>query len=121
MPRRARDSSALFDVPAGRKGRVEAGLDKAVAAARRSGGLAEVDTAVLTLARAQARACDVAEAARDVWALARIGGELRETLVRMRLDPVSRGANRDQVVEFLRDLANPEYTGGGPAVGDAEG
>ena len=101
-------------------GRVEAGLNKALAAARKARSLADVDTAVITLARAQARACDVAEAARDVWALARIGGELRETLMRMRLDPVSRGANRDQIAEFLRDLANPEHTGGA-AVDDAEG
>lgn len=117
---KGRDTSALFDVPRGRKGRVETALDKALTAARRAGGLADVDAAVMTLARAQARACDVAEAARDVWALARIGGELRETLMRMRLDPVSRGANRDQIVEFLKSLGTPEYTGGAP-VGDAEG
>jgi chemotaxis protein histidine kinase CheA len=123
VSRRPRDSSALFDVPVGRKGRVESGLDKALGAARRAGSLADVDAGVYTLARALARGCDVAEAARDVWALARVSGELRETLMRMRLDPVSRGSGRDQALEFLRDLANPEYAAADPGaeVRDPEG
>jgi hypothetical protein len=105
--RRRRDTQALFDVPPGRKGRVERALDAAILVARRAGVLAEVDGAALTLARAQARGVDIAEAGQDVWALARIGAELRETLQRLRLDPVSRGAQTDDVKDFLAALAHP--------------
>lgn len=96
---------------------METALDKAIVAARKGGMLADVDAAVLTLARAQARGVDAAEQERNTWALAAIGRELRETLIRMRMDPVSRGANRDELVNFLRDLAKPDSSAG-PAVGD---
>lgn len=116
MPRRPPRDDALFALPARRKGRVEAALDKAIVAARAAGGLTDVDAAVLTLARAQARGVDAAETDRNVWALAAIGRELRETLSRMRMDPTSRGGNRDELVAFLADLAKP--TGAGTTVGD---
>ena len=115
-----RDTSALFDVPAGKRGRVETALNRSIAAARKTKSLDEVDAAALGLARAQARGVDVAEAARDVWALARIGGELRETLIRLRLDPVARGARSDSLTDFLASLSAPTVTGG-PAVGNAPG
>jgi len=111
--RRRRDTQALFDMPPGRKGRVERAVDAAIIAARSDGVLAEVDVAALTLARAQARGVDVAEAGQDVWALARIGAELRETLQRLRLDPVSRGVQTDDVKDFLAALAHPN--GAGPS------
>jgi len=114
---RGRGSAALFDLPPARKGRVEVALDKALGVARAAGALSDLDAAVYTLARAQARGVDLAEADRNTWALAAIGRELRETLIRMRLDPVSRGANRDDLVEFLRSLAHPDPAPG-PAVGD---
>jgi hypothetical protein len=110
-----RDTSALFDVPAGRVGRVERALNSALTAARRAKTLADVDAGAIALARAQARAVDVAEGARDVWALARVGGELRETLIRLRLDPVARGAGGDQVADFLKAISAP--TGADPADG----
>lgn len=115
-PRRTSDA-ALFNLPPRAKGRVETALDKALAAARKAGMLADVDAAVLTLARAQARGVDAAEQERNTWALAAIGRELRETLIRMRMDPVSRGANRDELVTFLRSLADPEPAAR-PTVGD---
>ena len=116
-----RDKGALFDLPGGRMGRVERAVNTAITAARRDGALVDVDTAALTLARSQARGVDLAETARDVWALARIGGELRETLIRLRLDPVSRGASRDQLADFLASLTDPTppaATGNPPTVGD---
>lgn len=118
MPRR--DKGALFDLPAGRMGRVERAINTAIAAARRDGALIDVDTGALTLARSQARGVDMAEGARDVWALARIGGELRETLIRLRLDPVSRGASRDQLADFLASLTEPTpgAAAGTAAMGD---
>lgn len=118
MPRR--DKGALFDLPAGRMGRVERAVNTAITAARRDGALIDVDTAALTLARSQARGVDLAEGGRDVWALARIGGELRETLIRLRLDPVSRGASRDQLADFLASLTEPTPPDAGTgAMGDA--
>lgn len=107
-----RDTSALFDVPAGKLGRVERALNKALSAAHRAGALADVDAGAVALARAQARAVDVAEAAREVWALARVGGELRETLIRLRLDPVARGSAGDQLSNFLADIAKPSVDDG---------
>lgn len=116
-----RDKGALFDLPGGRMGRVERAINTAIAAARRDGALIDVDTGALTLARSQARGVDLAEAARDVWALARIGGELRETLIRLRLDPVSRGATRDQLADFLASLTEPSppTAGNETPMGDA--
>lgn len=114
--RRVRDDG-LFNLPAPKKGRVEAGLDRAIIAARAAKGLTDVDAAIVTLARAQARGVDAAEGARDTWALAAIGRELRETLTRMRLDPASRGAGVDGLAEFLAALGRPDPPSG-PAVGD---
>jgi hypothetical protein len=114
---RKRDTSALFDVPAGKIGRVERALNTALAAARRARSLADVDAGVIALARAQARGVDVAEAARDVWALARVSSELRETLIRLRLDPVARGAGGDQLADFLDRIGRPVAGGSDPAAG----
>jgi hypothetical protein len=105
---------------------VEAALDKAVTAARTAGSLSDVDAAAITLARAQARGVDGAESARNPWALAALGRELRETLIRLRMDPVSRGGNRESIAEFLAALGRPTPgepppgDGAGSAVGDAE-
>jgi len=110
MPRRVRDD-ALFALPAGRRGRVESALNKAVRIAQMSGDLEGIDVALVTLARALARAIDTAEAARDVWATARVAGELRETLIRLRLDRASRGVDRDAVAEFFASLAEPAAAG----------
>jgi hypothetical protein len=117
MAKRSRpDDEGLFALPAGRRGRVESAVNASVRAARAAGQLGELDGALVVLARSQARSVDLAEAARDVWAHARAGGELRETLRRLRLDPMSRGANRDSLADFLRDLSRPE-----PATPDAAG
>lgn len=102
-----RDTGALFDVPAGKIGRVERALNVALTAARRARSLSDLDAGAVALARAQARGVDVAEGARDVWALARVSSELRETLIRLRLDPVARGAGGDQLDDLLTRLARP--------------
>ena len=107
MTRRKDRDEALFALPAGRRGRVERAVNAAVTRARRDGTLGSVDDGLIALARATARAVDLAEGARDLWALARVAGELRETLTRLRLDPTSRGANRDSLTDFLRSLAEP--------------
>lgn len=102
-----RDTGALFDVPAGKLGRVERALNTALSAARRAGSLADLDAGAVALARAQARAVDVAEGARDVWALARVSSEMRETLIRLRLDPVARGAGGAALSDFLDRIGRP--------------
>ncbi len=115
MPkRRGGDDDGLFALPAGRRGRVEAAVNAAVRKARAEKLLSELDGGAVTLARACARAVDLAEGKRDVWALARAAGELREVLIRLRLDPTSRGAGRDSLADFLQSLAEP-------AAGDAAG
>jgi len=123
MARRKRDDAALFPMPAGRRGRVERAVDESVRRARAQNQISDLDQALVTLARAQARAVDVAENARDVWALARAGGELRETLIRLRLDPTSRGVTRDGLADFLAALGSPAAgtePPGQAAVGDPE-
>lgn len=118
MARRPRpDDDALFALPSGRRGRVESAVNDAVRRARAAGTLGELDGALIVLARSQARAVDLAESARDLWAHARTGGELRETLRRLRLDPTARGANRDNLMDFLRELAQPDP----PTAPDAPG
>jgi hypothetical protein len=114
--RGAAADKALFELPAGRRGRVESAVNAAVRAARAESTIGELDAGLVTLARAQARAVDLAEAAREVWALARIGGELRESLIRLRLDPTSRGVGRDSsVADFLASIAGPAAPGPLPA------
>lgn len=106
--RRNTGEDALFELPNGRRGRVESAVNAAVRAARAEQTINALDAGLVTLARAQARAVDVAEAKRDVWALARAGGELRESLIRLRLDPTSRGVGRDSsVADFLASIAGP--------------
>src|SRR5262245_39821627 len=113
MARRRPDDEGLFRLPAAGRGRVEKAVNSAILAARKESTLGPLDDGLITLARAQARAVDVAEAARDVWALARVSSELRESLIRLRLDPTSRGASRDQLADLLRSLGEP--TPGDPA------
>jgi hypothetical protein len=114
------DDDALFALPAGRRGRVESAVNKSVRRAWQDEALNELDAGLVTLARAQGRAVDVAEAARDVWALSRASGELRETLIRLRLDPTSRGASGDSLASFLAELAKPSPAdpAGAAPVGD---
>jgi hypothetical protein len=114
------DDAALFDLPAGRRGRVESAVNKSVRRAWQDQHLNELDAGLVTLARAQARSVDVAEAARDVWALARVSGELRDTLIRLRLDPTSRGASGDSFAAFLESISQPSAAdpAGAAPVGD---
>lgn len=100
----------LFDVdsvaPAGRGvGRVERATLESVRAA----GLESTDAAAAALAVELARAVDVAATGRSpAYAVSTAARELRECLIRLRLDPTSRGASAaDPVSEFLASLATP--------------
>jgi hypothetical protein len=85
--------------------RVERALNEAVRRARAEGELSHLDDGAVTLARALARAVDVAESKRDLWALATVARELRAVLERLRLDPAARGVGgKDGLAEFLAAL-----------------
>jgi hypothetical protein len=114
--RRSGDQPPLFRTRRAAKGRVEVAVDRAVAVARRDQALTPVDDGLVAVARTVARALDQAAAEQDKWAVARLAGELSSTLARLRLDPSSRGGDRDSLANFLADLARP--TPGTPAVGD---
>ena len=120
MPRKpAAAQPALFPTKAPRKGRVELAVDRAVAAAQRDKAIGAVDAGIVALARTLARSLDGAAGADDRWVTARLAGELRETLARLRLDPTSRGAGRGELAGFLADLGRPDPPAAGhTAVGD---
>ena len=117
MPRRpAGEQPPLFPARRPVKGRVEVAVDKAVRAAQRDKAIGELDAGLIALARTLARSLDGAASANDRWVTARLAGELRETLARLRLDPTARGAHRGELAGFLADLARPDP--GTAAVGD---
>lgn len=98
---------ALFG--AARTQRVKRGVDLAI----RHGQAANfcdstLDAGLIALARTLAVQIDTcASAGGDGWLLARLAGELRETLTRLRLDPTARGATSDNLDDFLRALSEP--------------
>src|SRR5262245_9583846 len=117
MPRRRTgDQPPLFATRRPAKGRVEVAVDKAVRAAQRDETIGTLDAGLVALARTLARSLDGAATADDRWVTARLAGELRETLARLRLDPTARGAHRGELAGFLADLARPDP--GPAAVGD---
>jgi hypothetical protein len=116
VPRRPTDQPALFDPKKSRKGRVELAVDRAVRAAQADKAIGTLDAGLIAQARTLAAALDQSAADREGWLVARLAGELRETLARLRLDPTSRGAHRGELAGFLADLGRPDP--GGAAVGD---
>jgi hypothetical protein len=120
MPRRRTDDGGdppvLFALPDPRAGRHERSVNQAIRRGQREAIIdATLDSGLASLARGLARAADVAESAKNPWAVAAVARELRETLIRLRLDPASRGADRDAWDDFLSALNEP--AGAGP-VGD---
>ena len=107
MPRRTADQPPLFLPGTPRKGRVEVAVDKAVRAAQREQTLGELDAGLIALARTLARSLDGAAAGSERWVTARLAGELRETLARLRLDPTARGADRAELADLIASLGRP--------------
>jgi hypothetical protein len=107
VPRKPAEQPALFASGRARKGRVEVAVDKAVRAAQKEHTLGELDAGLVALARTLARSVDGAAAGGDRWVTARLAGELRETLARLRLDPTARGADRAELADFLASLGRP--------------
>lgn len=105
----------LFDgdpkVGRGRPGRLERITAKTLRAAKAAGELTDRDDAMAQLAVELARSIDVAArfgGPNLPYALQAAGRELRETLVRLRLDPTSRGgAGSDPFDEWLARVSTP--------------
>lgn len=117
MTRRRRDDdgqAVLFALPDPRAGRHERSVNQAIRRGQRDGVIdAALDGGLSSLARGLARVADVAEQQKNPWAMAAVARELRETLTRLRLDPASRGADRDAWDDFLAAINN-EPTRPGP-------
>jgi len=98
---------ALFQLS--RTRRLEIACDKAIRRAYVESVIdRNLDAGMVTMARTLARAIDeAASGGGDRWLLARLTGELRETLIRLRLDPVSRGGERDDFSELLAAMRQP--------------
>jgi predicted RNA-binding Zn ribbon-like protein len=112
--RRSEDPPPLFVLPDPRAGRHERSVNQAIRRGQRDQVIdAHLDGGLASLARGLARAADVAEQAKNPWAMAAVARELRETLTRLRLDPASRGADRDAWDDFLAAI-NDEPAGTRP-------
>lgn len=96
----------LEDSGAGRVGPTE----RAVRASIEGAALDDRDKGAGELAAQCARAVDVAQRVRrDPYAVAAAARELREQLIRLRLDPVARlGNDAGQLQQFLDDLTRPD-------------
>src|SRR5262245_2207711 len=103
---------ALFDLA--RTQRLERATDVAIRRGYTEAVIdRNLDAGMVTLARTLARAIDeAASGGGDRWLLARLTGELRETLIRLRLDPVSRGTDRNEFADLVAAM-------GAPTLGDA--
>lgn len=95
------DALPGLSVPAGRPGHTQEQVQKAIKAA----ALDDRDLGMAALAEACARAVDLAHGRRDPYAVAAAARELRETLMRLKLDPVAREGNDAGGVEkWLQEL-----------------
>lgn len=100
----AQDDLPGLDVPAQPRG----GVERAVRAAIAEAALDKRDAGAAELAASMARAVDLAHGRRDPYAVAAAGRELRECLMRLRMDPVSREGNDAGAVQaWLDDLGTP--------------
>lgn len=94
----------------GKPRRVERATEEALEAA----SLSPLDKAAGAVARELARAVDVASGRRDPYGVATAARELREQLIRLRLDPMSREGAADGFAAWLDSLEGDDDTA--PAV-----
>ena len=97
----------LFDVTRENDGRHTAMLERAIAAAKDSGRLEEIDEALLSIARANAHALDAAEAtAKPYYPIAQLTGPYREVLEALRMTPADRESEaNDELASALAELS----------------
>lgn len=103
----ADDQLPGLEVPESSAGRVE----RTVRAALTAAALDTRDHGAGELAAGLARAVDLALNRRDPYAVAQAGRELRETLTRLRMDPVAREGNDAGALQTFLDglsAAEPE-------------
>lgn len=99
------------------RGRCERGMCDTIRHAKAAGLLdAELDAALVALAKTLARSVDACAANGDHFKLTRASAELREALAALRLDPASRARGEGDPLESL--LA--ELSSSAPEMGDAE-
>lgn len=91
----------------GPRRRVERAVEESLGAAK----LTAIDRAAGALAQELARAVDVASVRNDPYGVSAAGRELREQLIRLRLDPVSRGETEDAFGKWLDSLDDDEPAG----------
>lgn len=103
-----------FVVASRQPGSVERAVTATIEHARHADKLEDLDAGIAQLAIAAAQAVDLAIGARDPYAFSQPARELRETLARLKLDPIARGTGtgRDPFDEFLEDLGADDGTGG---------
>lgn len=102
-PRRPQSGQASL-LDAGDVDRPVRDVERAVRASVEAAGLAEVDQGGGALAVACARAVDVANRRLDPYGVAAAARELREQLIRLRLDPASRDDGSGGDVDWFRRL-----------------
>lgn len=88
-------------------------VERAVAASVEAAQLDDRDKGLAALAVETARAVDVASRRLDPYGVAAAARELRETLIRLRLDPVSRdgGGASDELTQLLGEMAKLDPPG----------
>lgn len=79
-------------------------VERAVVDATCAAGLKPVDAAIAALAVELGRAVDVASVRNDPYGVATAARELRETLIRLKLDPASREGTADGFASWLDSL-----------------
>lgn len=103
------DQLELLGVRRPRLGRVERSVNAAIRRGYADGWVdKDLDAGMCAVARSLARMLDGAVSDDDRWAVARLTGELRETLRAMRLEPTSRGAGGDEFADLVASLSAPE-------------
>lgn len=88
---------------------VEAAVRRSLRAAASAQLVGELDAAAGALAAGCARAVDHGLTRHDPYAVAAAGRELRETLVRLKLDPMSRDTGDDDLGDLMRQLAGNDH------------
>lgn len=103
----SKNSPALFEMSARPTGRHEKMLLAAVDEARAAGRLEVVDDGLVSLAIANARALDEAEASpKPYYPVAQITGPYREVLQSLRMTPDARESEaNDELARALADLS----------------
>lgn len=92
----------------GSAGRPRGATERAVRDALKAASLDDRDKGAGELAAQCARAVDLSIGRRDPYAVAATARELRETLTRLKLDPVAReGADAGEVQSWLEQLGKP--------------